>query len=81
MIMGSSRKLGSTFPSCVWYFFCAGFLVEKQAYFLFYEHPIGEELPYVRHFSKYVGERVWNCRQVLAAKSTLLPPKKSGRKS
>ena len=60
MYVGHSRKLGSTFPSCVWYFFCADFLAEKQAYFLFYEHPIGEELPYVWHFSKYVGERVWN---------------------
>ena len=49
---GRSRKLGATFPTCVWYFFSAVFSAKKQAYFLFYDQPIGEKLPYVRYFSK-----------------------------
>ena len=52
MYVGRSRKLGATFPTCVWYFFSAVFSAEKQAYFLFYDQPIGEKLPYVRYFSK-----------------------------
>ena len=66
--MGSSRKLGATFPSCVRYFFSAGFSAEKQAYFLLLREADREKITVRTALFKAVGERVWNCRQVLAAK-------------